>query len=518
MVRSRSIGFRPLSVVREQLRSFPKFTERTGSLNRRVKNCRGWNSTNANRVNVGMGNLEYNPTPPAGSTARFRYQARVTGVWAPNSNFGNPANVQNGSSSWSQVIADEALALYPNSSSPEGIMFDDGGTAPTPISPSTSIEPYTDLGTAAGTWVQDAATAYSDVVKSLHATLGSQYRVGVNTAYQIISLLGDWSLDEQASMAWRSGDASINVGSVGSGMTEGTSYDSFLPANNPDNTAGLMSTWNDVTQGWTAYDGVWVPLDQGTRGPIAALASYYITANPNTYFLYNTFGWSYHEVDEFYAWTSPTQTTAAISANTTGSTKTISAANVSSFAIAPAYGSIPVQIGGAQGDVVMAQLVNGTTLTTTSPIHNNYPAGTTISYAAVHHQSTDAIPSVSSIWKWGPWFPAITVNVGTPDPNGYNGGARNLAWMSGTASSGNPSACSATACSAVWRRDYTNAIILSRATYWNSPSSEFNTPSVPIALGGTYYPLAADGSTGAGVTSIQLRGAESAILMKAPIP
>ena len=197
-----------------------------------------------------------------------------------------------------------------------------------------------------------------------------------------------------------------------------------------------MATWSDVNQGWNAYDGVWVPLDQGTRGPIAALATYYITANPNTYFLYNTFGWSYHEVDEVYEWSSPTQTTAAIFADTTSASKTMSAASVSAFAVAPAYGSIPVQIGGAHGEVVMAQVVNGTTLTTTDPIHGSYPAGTTVSYAAVHHQSNDPTPSVASVWKWGPWFPAIAVNVGTPDPNGFNGGIRNLSLFTGSAASG----------------------------------------------------------------------------------
>jgi hypothetical protein len=481
-------------------------------------NCRGWNSTSNTLVNVGLGNLEYNPTPPTGTTARFRYQARVTGIWAPNSNFGNPGNIQNGTSTWSQVLEDKALELATSASSPNGVMFDDGGTEPTPVSPSSSIEPYTDLGSGAGTWVEQAAAVYSDVVTKLHGVLGSTYRVGVNSSYQLVSLGGDWTLDEQASLSWREGDSPINFDSVGSGYTEGTTYGSFLSANDSNGTLGMMATWSDVNQGFTPDDGIWVPIDQGTRGPITSLASYYIMANPNTYFLYNTLGWSYHEVDEVYVWSSPTTTTTAITADITGDTKTIYAANVSAFtAAAPAYGSIPVQIG-SQGDVVMAQVVNSTTLTTTDPIHNSYPIGTTISYAAVQHQSTlTTIPSVTNVWKWGPWFPAIAVDVGTPDPNGYNGGAPDLDWISGNAASGDEPACASSVCSEVWRRDYTNAIILSRVTHWNSPSTEFNTPSVPIALGGTYYPLAADGTTGAGISSLQLRGAEAAILMKTPV-
>ena len=189
-------------------------------------NCRGWSSSDPNRINVGFGNLEYNPTPPVGSTAHFRYQARVTGVWAPNSNFGNP-----NSSYWSEVLEDEALALH-SSTSPGAIIFDDGGTAPSPLSPSSSIETYTDLGTAAGSWVGDAAQNYANVVAGLHSALGLQYRVGVNTAYQIISLAGDWALDEQATLAWRDGDAPVVYGSVGSGAAVATTYDSFLAANN----------------------------------------------------------------------------------------------------------------------------------------------------------------------------------------------------------------------------------------------------------------------------------------------
>jgi hypothetical protein len=39
-----------------------------------------------------------------------------------------------------------------------------------------------------------------------------------------------------------------------------------------------------------------------------------------------------------------------------------------------------------------------------------------------------------------------------------------------------------------------------------------------IPLGGTYYPLKADGTTGSAISTIQLRRSEGAILMKAPLP
>jgi hypothetical protein len=41
-------------------------------------NMRGW-CASCNHVNTGLGNLEYDPNPPAGQSAHFRYQARASG-------------------------------------------------------------------------------------------------------------------------------------------------------------------------------------------------------------------------------------------------------------------------------------------------------------------------------------------------------------------------------------------------------------------------------------------------------
>ena len=472
-------------------------------------NSRGWSASDSNRVNIGLGNLEYNPTPPTTASAKFRYQARMTGVWAANANFGNPGNIQSGARTWALVLEDEARSQYVNSSSPNGIMFDDGLTVPAPISPTGSIGTFTDLG--AGTWNDNGLAVYSNLVADLHSTIGPQFQVGSNTPFQMFASLGDWSLDEQAVMTSKNGMAPI---ALGSGQNPGQTYDAYLPANNPNGTKGLMSTWSNLNQGLVLTDGTWVPWDEANRGPIAALATYYISANPNTYFLYNTFGWSYFETDEFYYWSAPAQTTATIAADTSGGTKTITASNVSAFAPLAIQNAVVVKLGNS-GEVVMANVVNSTTLNTTSSIQFSYPPGTQISYAISAHQSNTPLQPLSNIWKWGPWFPAIGIDVGVPDPGGYNSGNRDLNWMSGAASSGNPGACGST-CSPVWRRDYTSAIVLARTLSYNSPASEVTTPSVPISLPGTYYPLNADGSTGPGVTSIQLRGGDSAILMKAP--
>jgi hypothetical protein len=124
------------------------------------------------------------------------------------------------------------------------------------------------------------------------------------------------------------------------------------------------------------------------------------------------------------------------------------------------------------------------------------------------HQATATIPTASSVQRWATWFPAMGVDIGIPDTSGYNGGAYSLTWKSGTDVGGG---------NGVWRRDYTKAIVLHRPASWDTTATQYNTYSSSIALGGTYYPLNADGTTGTGVTTIALRTGEGAILMKAPI-
>lgn len=126
---------------------------------------------------------------------------------------------------------------------------------------------------------------------------------------------------------------------------------------------------------------------------------------------------------------------------------------------------------------------------------------------SVRHQSTDPIPTVEFVSRWATYFPAMGVDIGTPDASGYNGGVRSFAWKSHTEIGGAQD---------IWRRDFTQAVVLHRPASWDTTDAEYNTYSSPIDLGGTYYPLIADGTTGAGVTSIALRTGEGAILLKSP--
>ncbi|HBI33910.1 MAG TPA: hypothetical protein DEA43_03635 [Candidatus Moranbacteria bacterium] len=128
----------------------------------------------------------------------------------------------------------------------------------------------------------------------------------------------------------------------------------------------------------------------------------------------------------------------------------------------------------------------------------------------LHQSSPDfVVPSASLVQRWGTYFPAMGIDVGVPDVSGYNSGIRNMVWMLGTEIGGVQN---------VWRRDYTNAIVLHRPASWNTTISEYDTYSTPMDLGGTYYPLSADGTFGAGITQIALRAGEGAILMKQATP
>jgi hypothetical protein len=75
----------------------------------------------------------------------------------------------------------------------------------------------------------------------------------------------------------------------------------------------------------------------------------------------------------------------------------------------------------------------------------------------------------------------------------------------------------------VWRRDFTNAIIIDRVLHDNTLAGELELAGPAIGLVdpshklyGPYYQLYSDGTTGPPITSLTLRGGEAAILMKHP--
>jgi hypothetical protein len=159
---------------------------------------------------------------------------------------------------------------------------------------------------------------------------------------------------------------------------------------------------------------------------------------------------------------------------------------------------------------------------TTNPIWNSYSAGAAVYCIQSQHLAAITSPSAANVWGWTTWFPAQGVDIGSPNAAGYRGGVRaidetgNTPWLLGSAISGHIplSACAAGGCPNVWRRDFTNGIVLMRPFRGSLHlEAELDTPSQAIALGGAYYPLSADGTLGPAVTSISLRAGEAAILM-----
>jgi len=102
------------------------------------------------------------------------------------------------------------------------------------------------------------------------------------------------------------------------------------------------------------------------------------------------------------------------------------------------------------------------------------------------------------------WIPAINHNVGQPLANwftfasGLDPANRNLTYH-------------------VYGRQFGRALVLYKPLSYASGVSGTlaNTTATTHSLGGTYYPLHADGTLGSAVTSITLRNGEGAILIKA---
>ena len=564
-----------------------------------TNNCRGWDETDPNILNKGLGELEYNPTPATASSAKFRYQARVTGIQGWGATFGNPANIQNGKRTFAQYLTSYILKNVQGTNY-NSTFFDDAETSPAIISPANEVaneSDYTDSHT--GTYVQEKIAQTQEEASEINLSL-PKLIIGKNTTSSAMAYVGDWSLHENLFQAISTGSESFNVGAT-------VSFDQYLHANNPTDIAGVFmigDTYPDMNKDTNSN---WYFWDRGNRGPLSALTAYYMGANPNTYFAYNSLGWSYYETDDFIYYSSNSTTlTQDLIADSSSATKNIYGNDFSAF---PTTGTLELKIGDSSDTEVLSSFTkkSSTWLQTTVPIHFNHSVGEKIQFAVRAHQAADTIPLDGSVTRYANTFPAVYYNIGAPDSNGQNGGSRNLDWIDGSTlswangadqfvqqtldtstavnvttstlaitgtkwgdstkvrfvgqnlpaplsqnttywltntadGSAKIAATSSDAYSAsvgvvghtinltsaglgtfqiyrvgqnIWRRDYTNAIILHRPAQWNSSAAEYNTYSMPIDLGGTYYPLKADGTLASPITSISLRTGEGAILIKA---
>ena len=509
----------------------PVFTKVTGddwSLASPGKNLRGWSSNDPHRINIGT-RMEYNPTPPADATAKFRYQARMSNI--NNTTFGNLSDIQRGIRTWSRFLSDAAdAAILPGT---DAVMIDDYGATPARVTSPKNFISYTDFKQPVS-WAAEAEATYAALLERLHGEHGatlpgvSGFQVGSNGYLG----RGDWAICEGW---WCHVTTNASANAVYAYHVEGATltYDLALPANNPSH-GKIIMTCIDPFRDWTSEPGLthWHYVDRANRTPIECLAMHYLGWNPNTLFAYNTTGYYYATTDEVDVYAPPTTLTTTVQADTSAKSKPVPLRDASgcNTTVEWAGGKYGLRLGSSDfGDTVSGTLA-GNVLMTTDPIYAAHEPGSPAYCVQVQHLSATEDPQVSNVYKWVNWFPARAVDLGAPDPNGYRGGARavsepgNTPWKTGGApdyvSGQSRSTCDDRpgGCSDVWRRDFTKAIVLLRPWNYLKIESELDTPSRPIPLGGTYYPLKADGTTAAGVTSLSLRANEAAILMKNPNP
>jgi hypothetical protein len=578
---------------------------RTGSINvNGYPRYYGWCATDADksRINTGLSgeyrSLEYDPTPPSDCQARFRHQGRALTTWMGNAIVKNVGNVQQGIHTWSHFSVEDllpALAPCPANNGDcgwKGIFFDDihdlntknlvepparDECATPPNCSALLLTKYTELTT--GAWIDvHHAAMYADTTVKLHA-ICPECKTSGNIGTFSLAKYGDFALSE-----------------IGQSACCGTSYQQvdghkisfdqfrtdrqalYKNLNVYPPTQGIFA-FSGTTSEWSTATS-WQPFDRGNRGPINALAIYYIHANENTIFFYTGYSspaW-YDGKDNFFFWNATPDAVVGAERpkDTTTDTKTIDGDFSAVTWIPNPPATVRVRFGD-KGEFLNVWKVSNAQLGTSSKIWNDYPVGTGLWRINEAFLSVTTPPPPERISHWGYWFPAMNIEMGVPDTNGWNKGNRwgnasaagqerngEHEWIRPTGSGGIVS-CSAAVTTvnaafpgctkftdpAIWRgiirRDFTRATMLHNLG-WNlgfsNTSIAFaNTYSAPFGFSDSryafpqpvMYPLRADGMTDnaqcnytavggldyrtedGGCTAIRLRAAESVILMRQPI-
>lgn len=462
--------------------------------------CRGWDSNSPNIINRGTP-VEYNPNPPENASARFRYQSRATGYWGPDYIFYNPANIQGGIRTAAKYVADKTITALQKTKS-NGVMFDSADGTPSVgiTTPSQAAKNSDFVDQTADTWNSVSKARYSDVHKFIREVLPNTL-VGIN-AYPYrkeFIQAGDFALYEYHSFV-RQTNSPRKITLKEDKADSLYSYDNYLEQNNPKGVKGLF-IYSDVVE----YDPRNFYWDRSNRGPITALTKHYIAMNENTYFIYYTQGgYIYAYSDEVFYYKAEAVLQRPLKIDLPNNLKYIYGDDFSQLVSIPYFG-MRVKIG---DDILYVKKVDNETLTTESPIRKDYGIGEKIKIIGMIHQSVDPLPPLSDIYRWSYYFPAMDVDIGMPDVSGHNKGKYDLMWVKGKDIGGGPD---------VWKRDFTNAIVLHRTAFHGTPAIYYETYSMPINLHKVYYPLRADGTTAEGIKKISLRAGEGVILMKYPV-
>lgn len=512
---------------------------------------RGWNAADPAIIN--SGELIYNPnagnSPSTTARAKFKYQSRLA-TYSYNHPMMKPDNKQMIDGSLTRVqssyLADQtkqALAQW----GWQGMFYDDfdytiyvSGTG-IDISNSDYADSSGCVGaTACATaWRTDNTAKDSDMFALVHATY-PDVKLGGNTRSNVYGFItgASWALMEPINATIGTGNDNFDMLLSGSNTNGAMCFDDFVT--HPTSTSSLLiQDYNfnvDGGNGGLTYGGnlathVW---ERGNRGPMIALTKFLIGAPYsggaiNTSFTYNAENAVYPFIDDVWVLNNVNQKpiTNDYLATTSKATKTITG----DFSLFPSSNLI-VRLGGSSCEEdYPATKVNSTTISVTSyATACDHHVGDLIRYAENKKVSDGVSRSWRDVVKWENYFPAMSINFGIPDTaitGTYGAGSRNMTWVTG-ASKGWPNypAFGSSYNSNIWRRDYTNSVVFHRPNggassyvdYTNSGVNLcINQPDVyPACTGPDYYPLYADGTTGAGTKSINLRRAEGAIMMKAP--
>jgi hypothetical protein len=463
-------------------------------------NCRGWDATDENVIN--SGELRYNPTPPANATARFIHQSKAIGDWSYNQAFMNPSYMDGDTRLMAAFLAEYADAAA--SEDADGIYWDvvEGSlTGPGLIitSPSNPIESSDFTAYTENSWADESLACYLDMRSQLRA-LRPGYLVGCGTERLTYAYASEWALAEYFSTP-TSCLALDRLTVAGDRF----SYDAMLAENNESGSYLLVQHHDIADHNTTANLAFW---DRSNRGPMTSLSLHYICCNEYTIYGYHTFGgYKYHDADDIWLWDGETTLTSDISADTTSATKHIYGTDFSSFP-----SSSTAQLGYLKyakiGDNVIIPdytKVDNTHLTTTRPIPYDVASGATIKVINTtpdrmsNYDDAGPFPATSEVHRWGSWFPAIFYDVGIPNASGWNSGVRGI-WATGQ--------------HAVWRRDYTNAIIVCQDIGSNISIAAAETYST-FDLGANYQRLNADSTLDDPISELRLRPADGAILIYA---
>jgi hypothetical protein len=368
---------------------------------------------------------------------------------------------------------------------------------------------------------------------------------GANTADVNLAKSGQMFLTETGNLTFGSFRYPTRAYNAGAGA-----WDDYAPAANPGCATRQLAAIGDTQSEFTTSDGFWYSWDRSNRGPMTALAAFYIHTNECTDLFYTTSGANlYLGSDDYTYWNAVPEFTLTqdLQADTASGVKYVYA-NFGSWA-----GGEAVKIG-TTGEYLSLTRVSGdvapySRMQTTEAVRFTYPAGSTSVWRLFKSNlGYEAMPPLSQIYSFGLYFPAMDIDVGVPDVvNGLPGdggarGARKFVWKT-YAESGTKQG--------IARRDFTKAIVL-----WGN--SDF---TVPVSLGGnpvsgsatrahfttyspayqidingapiTFYPLRADGRTDnaicnygpgddyrtadGGCSRIRVRSAEGMVLMKEPV-